>query len=206
MFKRIVVISPHTDDGELGCGASISKFIREKREVFHFAFSDGRPIIDPAILLSEFEKSNNILEIPRQNRSVEKFEIRSFSKDRQAILDKLIYIRKNINPDLVFLPCSQDLHQDHKVIMEEGLRAFKLSSTIFGYEEPWNTLSFRTTCFIDLQEQDLIKKIYALECYDSQKSRYYFSAELMKSLALIRGTQINSNYAEAFELIKLIMR
>ena len=27
MFERILVLSPHTDDGELGCGGSIARFV-----------------------------------------------------------------------------------------------------------------------------------------------------------------------------------
>ena len=36
--KKILVLAPHTDDGELGCGASIAKFCAEGREVYYAAF------------------------------------------------------------------------------------------------------------------------------------------------------------------------
>ena len=39
MFKKILIISPHIDDGELGCGATISKFIREGYDIHYIAFS-----------------------------------------------------------------------------------------------------------------------------------------------------------------------
>jgi LmbE family N-acetylglucosaminyl deacetylase len=206
MFKRVLVLSPHTDDGELGCGGAIAKFIREGKEVFHIAFSDGRPVIDPAILLPEFNQSNKILGVFSGNTVVEKFEIRNFEKDRQEILDKMINIQKNWNPDLVFLPSTKDLHQDHTTISREGLRAFKLSSTILGYEDPWNNLMFETSCFIGLLEEDLQKKLQALGCYKSQVDRYYFSEEFLRSLVIVRGTQIGIPYAEAFEVLRWVIK
>ena len=30
-MERILVLAPHTDDGEIGCGATIAKFIRQKK-------------------------------------------------------------------------------------------------------------------------------------------------------------------------------
>ncbi len=38
-FQRILVLAPHTDDGEFGCGGSIAKFIEAGKEVFYAAFS-----------------------------------------------------------------------------------------------------------------------------------------------------------------------
>ncbi len=26
-FKRVIVLAPHTDDGEIGCGGTIARFI-----------------------------------------------------------------------------------------------------------------------------------------------------------------------------------
>jgi LmbE family N-acetylglucosaminyl deacetylase len=38
-YKRILVLAPHTDDGELGCGGTISKLAKQGKEVFYAAFS-----------------------------------------------------------------------------------------------------------------------------------------------------------------------
>ena len=47
MEKKILVISPHTDDGELGCGGSIAKFIEEGDEVDYVALSCCEKSIPP---------------------------------------------------------------------------------------------------------------------------------------------------------------
>ena len=35
---RVLILSPHTDDAELGCGATISKFVAAGFGYFGFAF------------------------------------------------------------------------------------------------------------------------------------------------------------------------
>jgi predicted nucleic acid-binding protein len=84
------------------------------------------------------------------------------------------------------------------------LRAFK-KCTIFGYEQPWNNITFDTTAFIRLEERHIAKKVEALNCYESQKDRIYLNEEFIRSLARTRGVQINSRYAEAFEVIRWII-
>ena len=37
--NTILLLSPHTDDAELGCGATIAKLIREGKKVYYAAFS-----------------------------------------------------------------------------------------------------------------------------------------------------------------------
>lgn len=38
-FKKALILAPHTDDGEFGCGGSIVRLLEEKSEIFYAAFS-----------------------------------------------------------------------------------------------------------------------------------------------------------------------
>ena len=38
-IKNVLILAPHTDDGELGCGGTIAKLIEEGSEVYYAAFS-----------------------------------------------------------------------------------------------------------------------------------------------------------------------
>lgn len=209
MFKRILILAPHTDDGEFGCGGSISKFIEMGKEVHYVAFSDCEKSLPPEMasdtLVRELMDATQVLGIPSANVSVKSFEVRCFERDRQEILEEIIKIGNSINPDLVFLPSPSDLHQDHVTIAMEGLRAFKLSASILGYEMPWNNLTFNTTCFVSLTEKSLTQKVDALRCYKSQADRFYATEELIRSLAITRGTQVNTHYAETFEVLRWII-
>ncbi|MBO8183646.1 MAG: PIG-L family deacetylase [Archaeoglobus sp.] len=208
MMKKILILSPHTDDGELGCGGSIARFVEEGIEVYYVALSaceksvpEGYP---PDILEREVKEATRVLGIDNSNLLLFEFEVREFPLLRQKILDTLIGIREDIHPDTIFTPSSFDTHQDHKVTREETLRAFK-KCTILGYEQPWNNITFDTTAFIRLEERHIGKKIEALKCYESQKDRAYLNEEFVRSLARTRGVQINSKYAEAFEVIRWII-
>ena len=92
----------------------------------------------------------------------------------------------------------------HSTIAQEALRAFK-NTTILGYELIWNNLSFNTTCFIELEEEDIRNKVNALKAYESQNKRDYMSEDFIFSLAKTRGVQSGKKYAEAFEVIRLML-
>jgi LmbE family N-acetylglucosaminyl deacetylase len=115
-----------------------------------------------------------------------------------------VRLNKTVEPDVVFMPSENDIHQDHRVIAEEGLRAFK-KTTILCYELPWNNLNFTNTCFIRFGEAELDQKVKAMGCYKSQQGKGYASEEFIRALALTRGTQIGVRYAEVFEVLRLVI-
>jgi len=207
MSKKVLVISPHTDDGELGCGGSISRFIEEGYDVSYVALSSCEKSIPrefpPDILKQEVKRATRVLGIAEP--ILFEYEVREFPRLRQEILDTLIRLRITIRPEIVFTPSSFDTHQDHKTTREETLRAFK-QCTILGYEQPWNNITFNTLAFIALKDHQVQKKIDALRCYETQKHRAYLSEDFIKGLALTRGVQIEEKYAEAFEVIKWVIR
>ncbi len=208
MFKKILVLSPHTDDGELGCGGSIAKFIKEGKEVHYVAFSTAEESVPAGypkdILEKEVKAATKVLGIPPANLIIYKFQVRKLNYVRQEILDELIKIKKKINPDMVFLPSTNDLHQDHFTVREEGLRAFK-QITVFGYELCWNNITFHTQAFIKLNKKNVDTKIRALKAYKSQSHRAYTQQEFVSGLANVRGTQIGAKYAETFEVLRWVM-
>ena len=205
--KKILVLAPHTDDGELGCGGSIARFCAESREVFYAAFclcSKALPDTLPGNTLElECKKATAVLGIPAANLILFNYEVRQLPQSRQQILEELLKLNQQINPDMVLLPAASDVHQDHQVIHQEGLRAFK-NTTFAGYELPWNNYSFRTNFFMKLSEKEVDKKIEALQSYQSQSHRNYMQQDFIRSLAKVRGVQCNSDFAEAFELYKVI--
>lgn len=208
-LNKILVLAPHTDDGEFGCGASIAKFIAEKKDVYYAAFSLAEESVPPPfpknILEVEVKAATKKLGIVPDNLLLYKYKVRHFAHYRQEILEDLVQLNKDLQPDVVFMPSLNDLHQDHTTIAHEGLRAFK-RTTILCYEMPWNNISFATNCFIPVTENEISAKLRALNCYDSQKGRSYASEEFIRSLAITRGTQIGCRYAEVFEVVRWLVK
>ena len=133
-FKNVLVLAPHTDDGELGCGGTISKLIEDGVCVTYVAFSIAEESVPPNfpcdILSKEVKEATRILGILPQNLIILNYKVRKFNYVRQEILEDLVKLRNTNTYDLVFIPSLNDLHQDHSTIAEEGLRAFKHASIL----------------------------------------------------------------------------
>ena len=206
-MEKVLVLAPHTDDGELGCGGTICRYTEGGASVHYAAFSTARTSVRTEypedILKSEVREATTVLGIAEGHLHIYDFPVRKFPNHRQEILQQIIDLRNEIEPTIVFVPSPNDIHQDHQVIAQEGLRAFK-RHTLLGYEEPWNNIVFETRCFIPLHERHIERKIEALKCYRSQGHRKYLDAEFIRGLAKTRGTQIEGGYAEAFEVLRWI--
>ncbi len=204
----LLVFAPHTDDGEFGCGGTIAKCTRLGIRVHYVAFSAAEESV-PAdlprdILRHEVLKATAKLGMDEGHVTVLKYPVRRFPEFRQDILEDMIVLKKELDPAVVICPSRFDIHQDHRVIADEAVRAFK-DRTILGYEMPWNNLSIATSCFSVLAEQDVDTKIEAVSCYMSQSFREYINPEFIRGLARVRGAQIGVHYAEVFEVVRVVL-
>jgi LmbE family N-acetylglucosaminyl deacetylase len=208
---RILILSPHTDDAELGCGGSIIKFLEDGHELCWVVFSTAEDSLPDGFpkdtLKKEFANVAKDLALAHENIKIFDFKVRHLHHYRQNILDDLIQIRGAFKPELVVGPSPHDLHQDHQIVAHEMTRAFKTSSGIICYELPWNHVTFDTQCFIKLREEHINSKCCLLENYKSQLTlnRPYFHRDFTFGLARTRGIQCNSDYAEAFEVIRWML-
>ncbi len=204
-IDKVLVLAPHPDDAEFGLGGTISKLIEIGKEVHIAVFSNCEKSTPEGFeigsIVKELYQSCAFLGIDKGHIHMMDFNVREFPALRQEILEELIVLRNKIKPNLVFVPCSSDIHQDHKTIHEEGLRAFKYSC-LLGYEMPWNNFGFKSYVFVNLEKRHLEKKIEALNFYETQKHRSYSNIDFVTSLAKLRGGQIQKESAESFELIR----
>lgn len=205
--ETILILAPHTDDGELGCGATIAKHIEKGNEVFYVAFSSctqSLPLeLERDTLIHECYEATNALGIKKENVIFHDFEVRKFPAFRQEILEELVLLNKKIKPSAVYIPAANDIHQDHHTIYAEALRAFK-GCNIFGYELPWNNTRFQPIYFESVSNAQIKVKSEALMLYQSQQHRKYMNELFIQSLAVVRGIQGNTQLAEAFEIYQYV--
>jgi LmbE family N-acetylglucosaminyl deacetylase len=206
--NNLLVIAPHTDDAELGCGGTIARLLEEGTMVHVAVFSsaeDSLPVgAAPGTLLDEFERAMDVLAIPEAQRHVFDYKVRQMTEQRQSILEALLHLRADVRPDMVLVPSGNDLHQDHRVIHAEARRAFK-EVTLWGYELPWNHSTFSTQAFVRIEQRHLDLKWRALQQYKTQiqLKRAYFTRNFIDGLACVRGAQIKVDYAEAFDVVRV---
>ena len=205
--KRALVLAPHTDDGEFGCGGTMARLVDQGVEVRYVAFSIATKSLPegfaPDTLAREVREATAELGIPDGSLDVHDFEVRTFPVHRQDILELLIGLWEEWGPDIVFQPSLHDVHQDHQVIAAEGLRAFK-RTTILGYEIPWNNFDFAYQAYVSLQQAHVDRKVAALSRYASQQHRRYSDPEYIRNVARTHGINVNRDFAEVFEVYRVV--
>ena len=206
-WQKALVLAPHTDDGEFGCGGTMARLVEAGCDVRYVAFSIATrslpPGFPPDTLAREVAEATAELGIPPKSLTVHDFDVRTFPEHRQEILELLIELWNDWEPNVVFQPSLHDIHQDHQAIAAEGLRAFK-RTTILGYEIPWNNLDFAYQAYIALDRRHLERKAAALACYASQQHRRYADPEYVWNLARTHGINVNRDYAEVFQVYRAV--
>ena len=206
-WRRVLVLAPHTEDGEFGCGGTMARLLDAGVDVRYVAFSIATkslpPGFPPDTLAREVREATAEIGLAPEQLTVHDFEVRTFPEHRQEILELLIDLWAEWPPDAVLQPSLGDIHQDHQVIAAEGLRAFK-RTTVLGYEIPWNTLNFNYQAYVSLEKRHVERKVAALGRYASQQHRNYANADYIWNLAQTRGINIGRELAEVFEVYRVV--
>ena len=200
---NVLALSPHADDAELGAGGYLARIRDEDAgaRITVVAFSTGHPRNGAS--RDEFEAAMSV--IGASSYELLDFCDRYFPMQRQAILDHLIRFKRALKPDLVLIPATTDVNQDHQVVSSEAVRLFKKESCILGYDLPWNNVLGRDTrLFVKLEQEHVDRKLSAVACYRSQDVRTYTSPEALLACVGMGGMQVGTKYAEAFEVIRWI--
>ena len=204
--RVVLALSPHTDDTDIGCGASLAKWHRLGADIHVVAFSDCKRSVPTGFpedqLKNEFISAQKVLGLPSSNYRLLDYEVRRFNERRQDILEDLIRLRSELVPDLVITPSMDDLHQDHGVIAVEAFRAFK-SRSILAYSFEWNQRVVKSNAYIKVESEDVAKKVEMVRSYESQSHRGYVSKDFIEGRATLAGALIGATAAEAFEVVRL---
>ena len=205
--SNVLILSPHTDDTEIGMGGTLSQLCEYDMHIKIIVFCnavESLPVgYSDQTLISEQYKAASCFGLTRENVDILDFPVRNFDQHRQSILELLIKQRDEFNPSLVFCPAPGDIHQDHQTITNEAVRAFKMK-TLLGYTFPWNQISDTANYFVELREQDVNKKIKAVNKFKSQSRRIYTSEDSIRATARSNGLKVGLKYVEAFSLIRSV--
>ena len=200
----VLCLGAHGDDIEIGCGGTLLS-LRERPEV-EFVWvvftSDERRAAEVAASAASFLGDRVHLEVLGHRDGF-------LPHQGAAVKEDFERLKGEIQPDLVFTHCREDLHQDHRLINELTWNTFR-DHLVLEYEIPkWDGDLGRPQAFVSLGEDTAREKTRRLiEAYGSQRSKRWFTEELFLSLMRIRGMECNapSGYAEAFHVRKLGLR
>ena len=200
--KRVAFIGAHPDDIELGAGALIAQ-LAPKIDIRCVTLSDNQK--NPALigLVEQHYASMHALGVPDDKVLVGQFDTRHFPHQRQEILEYLIAFNKEFRPELVFTHTLADIHQDHKTVTEECLRAYR-GTTVLGFDVLRSSYGFFPHFLVGVSEADVEKKLLALAQYNTYSNKYYFDPEITRATLVRHGALAERPFAEGFDILRVI--
>jgi LmbE family N-acetylglucosaminyl deacetylase len=200
--KRVLFLGAHPDDIELGCGALLNHIVKQT-EVLCVTLSDNQSNPDLKKVKDEHYQSMWVLGVPKEKIILGPFTTRVFPNSRQDILEYFLKLRKDFDPDLIFVHSKQDVHQDHNTMTDEALRAFR-GITLLGFDVVRSSYGFFPHFLVEVTEEDVNKKIEALSQYETYRDRYYFNSELTRAIMVRHGALAERPFAEGFDILRIV--
>lgn len=227
LLNNVLVFAAHPDDELLGVGGTIRKFANQGILCRAVIMGEG--------ITSRFEKrgmaAKSELELLKENaqkasalvgyRSIDFCDLPDNRLDEMDLLDVIKIVDQYVgkyHPDTIFTHHHGDLNIDHRIVCEAVLTACRPMKNcgpkkIYAFETPssteWNYTygePFTPNVYIDI-EDTIEAKLEGMKCYKSENAMFPHprSEQALKALAMLRGSNVGLNKAEAFYLLREIM-
>ncbi|MEM6253741.1 MAG: PIG-L deacetylase family protein [Cyanobacteria bacterium P01_D01_bin.156] len=205
-LRRILCLGAHSDDIEIGCGGTILKLIDQfpDLEVYWVVFSATGTRKKEAL-----ESANSFLkDVDNRKIVIHEFRERFFPYIAIEIKEFFDRLSKEVSPDLVLTHYRNDLHQDHRLVAELTLNAFR-NHMILEYEIPkYDGDLGQPNFFVHLNPSIYQQKItHLMQHFQTQFNKQWFDEETFSSILRLRGIESNApdKYAEAFYCRKALL-
>lgn len=223
-MKNILVIAAHSDDETLGCGGTIAAHVSAGDAVHTIFLTNGVGARDAGSADADIQHRRIASEAAGKMlgiKSSENFDFPDNRLDTIALLDVAQAIEpiiSEIRPEIIYTHHAHDLNIDHRICHQAVLTACRPQcehpvKSIFGFEVASSTEwafsspGFDARYFVDISEH-LTCKLDALAQYhdEMRPSPHPRSVEAIKALANWRGATIGCDAAEAFSVIRQIVK
>jgi len=220
MNKNILIIAAHSDDEALGCSGVIARHVAEGDNVHLLFMTDGVASRsgsgDGDNRLTSAHGASKILRVT----SFTNLNFPDNQMDSIPLLDIVKEIENTIvqtQPEVIYTHHIGDLNIDHQITHKAVVTACRPQpgfcvEEVYAFEvlssTEWNTpgvQAFSPNVFIDITDYIDIKK-QVLEIYSEEMRQPPHSRSIDNALRLnaLRGNSVGVDYAEAFELIRMI--
>ncbi|MFV0298515.1 MAG: PIG-L deacetylase family protein [Hyphomicrobiaceae bacterium] len=202
----ILCIGAHSDDIEIGAGATILGLMASGHDVVaHWVVlsASGRRGQEATASAQDFLQG-----AAESHIEVNTFRDGYFPYEAAAVKDYMGGLSRRISPDIVFTHHRDDAHQDHRLVAELTGNHFRDTLTL-AYEIPkWDGDLGRPNVYLPIARDILDRKIALLEQhFATQRSKDWFDGETFRGLARIRGMECRApdRFAEGFHCNKLAL-
>lgn len=201
---RILAISPHPDDSEIGCAGALTKAAREGHEVFLLVMTAGGEGGQAETRRAEQQKAAALMGVKELFWGA--YEDTRLPTD-SASIQFVEGVLERLGPDLILTNAPQDTHQDHRALAQIINSATRYVKNVLYYETP-TSQDFAPTVFVDIGEV-FDHKISALEAHASQMLKTNISGlsilDMARASAHFRGIQGRVSFAEGFMPLRLFL-
>lgn len=204
--REVLCLGAHCDDVEIGCGGTLAALRAARPDV------QIRVVIFSSDAMRRGETERAAARLAGAGGPLEvrclAFRDGYFPDEWGAIKESFAEVRGAGEPDLVLTHWEGDRHQDHRVISELTWSTFR-DHAILEYEIPkYDGDLGRPGVYVPLPRETVDRKTRALlECFSSQATKPWFTADTFRGLMRLRGLECRSDsgYAEAFHTRKLLI-
>jgi LmbE family N-acetylglucosaminyl deacetylase len=203
-LRRVLCIGAHSDDIEIGAGATVLHILKHSPAVemnwVCFSGNDQRHA-EARASFDLFTAGHQV----KKSLTLHGFRDAHFPSQLNDIKQKFDEL-KPIDPDLILTHARDDRHQDHRVINELTWNAFR-SHQIWEYEIPkWDGDLGRPNLYVPVDAATVDRKLSSLmSAFGTQRAKHWFDEETFRGLMRIRGLESNTRYAEAFYARKFVV-
>lgn len=199
---KILAIGAHPDDVEFGVGGTLAKHAKQGDEIHILVLSSGERGGLAAQRAKEAKQAAKVL--GASSIRISDLQDAKITDTVETVM-KVENVINQIRPQRVYTHNSKDTHQDHRYAALASISAARYMAEILAYESPLTFPSFNPQVYMDITG-NLQTKVKALKTYKSQAEKVYMKAEAIEGLARYRGHQAMVKYAEAFEVIRIVIK
>jgi LmbE family N-acetylglucosaminyl deacetylase len=202
-IKNVLCLGAHSDDIEIGCGATILKLTREQpgMAIWWVVFTaDGERQAEAKKSAQAF-----LCDADKSHVIIKEFRNGYFPYEGALIKDFFESLKSRIKPDLIFTHFRNDRHQDHRLISDLTWNTFR-DHLIFEYEIPKYDGDFASpNLFVQINKQYAKEKANNLcRYFRTQNNKHWFDKDTFLALMRLRGMECCAKYAEAFYTRKMV--
>jgi LmbE family N-acetylglucosaminyl deacetylase len=202
--RRILFLGAHADDIEIGCGGTVLRLLAERRDLsVRWVVFSATPerAAEARASAAEFLDGAEATVVVRDYRDG------YLPWSGADIKEEFEALKREFVPDLIFTHYRHDLHQDHRLVSDLTWNTWR-NHFILEYEIPKFDGDFGSPNFFSLLPAQILERKISLVLrnFATQAGKQWFTADLFRSVARIRGMECAApeTFAEAFYCCKAV--
>jgi LmbE family N-acetylglucosaminyl deacetylase len=195
----VLCLGAHSDDIEIGAGATILHWKRTAAEfdiTWCVLSATGPRAAEARASASDFLQGVECARV-----EIQEFRDGFFPAQCRDIKSWFEDLKGRVRPDVILTHRGDDAHQDHREVSQLTWNTFR-DHFILEYEIPkWDGDLGRPNCYVPVSTTVMDRKVELLmRHFGTQRSKHWFDEETFRGLGRLRGLECRAadRYAEAF--------